>query len=511
VYPTTSQSVSRPEERRRNPRLRSSSLIYVQLGSDNGGIVTNLGVDGVAFQAARRLTEESNSTLNLRLRGSGLNANLTGELVWLGATKKEAGICFKEIPPEVHQGITEWIARETQTGTAPAAADRGRPKQMPAMTGASAAGEKSGSHSFSAALAMSQAGPRDLIPERAEASNTKPSVRAPLDSPAVISATPPEIVSLIERSAISNIPSEGDLQSQKLDLSSPQNRASLPAEDRIAPPQQSELELPSKKLLLPPTTAIERPFQSAEVNPHSLVPFRASKAPSPEEVLQASKQEAVEESEPPTIETESKENDAKPDALASSAASFTGQSVAADKWIPPALLAAWRRGNSEEKWALAGLAAGCFCIFGLILVWAVMHVASPSSASAGGGSLQQSQARLGAPATETASAQAVLSQDDQPIATNEAEDVQPPPPTLLGEFADFIFGTKPVKTIELWRRPQVKIDPSLVGVQVWTSKDSGYYYCTDSPFYMTLQPGIIMNQRDALQSGYQPILGGFCN
>jgi hypothetical protein len=157
------------------------------------------------------------------------------------------------------------------------------------------------------------------------------------------------------------------------------------------------------------------------------------------------------------------------------------------------------------------MAAGCVWIFGLLLVLALMHIASPSSASAGGGSSQQSQASAKAPVTANPSPQAGFSRDAQEVAAEEADDGQPPPPTPVEKFENFLFGTQPVKPVELWRRPQVNIDPSLVGVQVWTSKSSGYYYCSDSPSYSTLQPGALMNQRDALQSGYQPILGQFCN
>ena len=55
------------------------------------------------------------------------------------------------------------------------------------------------------------------------------------------------------------------------------------------------------------------------------------------------------------------------------------------------------------------------------------------------------------------------------------------------------------------------INEDQIGVLVWTSKTSGYYYCPDSPFYNMVKPGAFMAQRDALQSGYQPRLGQICN
>lgn len=56
-----------------------------------------------------------------------------------------------------------------------------------------------------------------------------------------------------------------------------------------------------------------------------------------------------------------------------------------------------------------------------------------------------------------------------------------------------------------------EIDDDQIGVQVWASKRSGYYYCADSPFYKRLQPGSFMTQGDALQSGYQPRRDHFCD
>jgi hypothetical protein len=54
------------------------------------------------------------------------------------------------------------------------------------------------------------------------------------------------------------------------------------------------------------------------------------------------------------------------------------------------------------------------------------------------------------------------------------------------------------------------LDPDQIGVQVWISPGNGFYYCSDSPYFQTLQPGSLMTQGQALQSGYQPKLGSFC-
>jgi hypothetical protein len=54
------------------------------------------------------------------------------------------------------------------------------------------------------------------------------------------------------------------------------------------------------------------------------------------------------------------------------------------------------------------------------------------------------------------------------------------------------------------------IDPAEAALPVWTVQHSGFYYCARSPDFRTLEPGAIMTQGQALQSGYQPKLGSYC-
>lgn len=73
-----------------------------------------------------------------------------------------------------------------------------------------------------------------------------------------------------------------------------------------------------------------------------------------------------------------------------------------------------------------------------------------------------------------------------------------------------VFGIKSNLDGSLMRQATA-IDPAHVAVPVWTSKTSGYYYCTDDQYYKQVRPGSFMTQRDALQNGYQPKLGKFCD
>jgi len=53
------------------------------------------------------------------------------------------------------------------------------------------------------------------------------------------------------------------------------------------------------------------------------------------------------------------------------------EASAAERWIPPVLLAAWRRGDRLHKLVLASIGAACLGIFALILTLAVAHIGSP--------------------------------------------------------------------------------------------------------------------------------------
>lgn len=59
--------------------------------------------------------------------------------------------------------------------------------------------------------------------------------------------------------------------------------------------------------------------------------------------------------------------------------------------------------------------------------------------------------------------------------------------------------------------PPAKVNPAVLGLPVWTVKHSGFYYCGDNLNSETPQPGALMTQGEALQSGYQPKLGSYCN
>lgn len=187
---SSSYSVSRPDERRRNSRLRATSLIYAQLGSDNGGVVVNLGLDGTSCHAAHKLIANQNSTITLKLRGSGLNIEIAGEVIWIGATQKDVGISFKSVSAEVQRNIADWIARESAPSEM-AVPPPGPPKKtLPELADAAVPDRRTITRSLSAALALSRAMSANLE-STAPRTISKPDSSPPADQANVILPPPP--------------------------------------------------------------------------------------------------------------------------------------------------------------------------------------------------------------------------------------------------------------------------------------------------------------------------------
>jgi hypothetical protein len=366
VYPiTSSDSVPSSGERRRNARHRPSSIIYVQLGSGNGGIVVNLGIDGLSFQAAGKLPAEGNSTLNLRLRGDGLSGELSADIVWLGATQKEAGICFKGFSGNLQQDIAAWMARQMQDCEVAGMEAQSRLKPMPAMPGTPATGEISIPPSLVAVSTVSPAMPASPPPSTNPDANGS-RLRFFLDSGAKVSGTTPgpEIVSPIRTYPVPPVdPGDPPQDRHANSVASPKQP---PVEQPLG--KQPQLELPS--IQLPP---IEHSSESILSMYRSLPIFlpepaapqaRLELAPAPEEPRK--KDELPKNEEVKQIPLEDR-------VLSTPAASR--EVTTTEKRILSTLLAAWRRGTRQQKLLLASAATGCLWILVVILTLTVTHTA----------------------------------------------------------------------------------------------------------------------------------------
>ena len=107
------------DERRRHPRHKPTSIIYVALGPGNGGILAQpqcwRRVPKCGREPDARSTELA---LNFRLQGGEQPIETVGRVAWLDPSQKGAGISFKDLPGNTERQIAAWIAiQEQPTGT----------------------------------------------------------------------------------------------------------------------------------------------------------------------------------------------------------------------------------------------------------------------------------------------------------------------------------------------------------------------------------------------------------
>ncbi len=418
-----------------------------------------------------------NSTLNIKLRGSGLNVELPGELVRLGPTQKEAGICFKSPSASAQRELAEWIGRQARQNEAPPPDESSRLTPMLATPAAfSPAGEKSSSHSFSAAIARSQAESR-VEPAPIPVESGSDATRAP--------ASPAMAIPLHDCAVPAN--DSGD-RAQILSADSPGSPESLHDEPTV------------RDLPPPDLSPAERGMETSTENPSPVVAAGESVTPAPDELPHADAETAG----APELPTTEEIQPIPPASVFAPPQSLP--SAAAERWIPPAILAAWRTGNRQRKCLLAAAGTICLAFFALTMTFAVAHLQSSL-----GRVERNDPPQLTAPSVPVAlpAASAVVSQPGPaqappPPAAAPPKSHRRPPDSLLASLSKAFIGNDSDES-----KPQ--IDDDQMHVRVWTSKSSGYYYCTDDPYYKNAQPGAFMSQGDALQSGYRSILGQFCN
>lgn len=106
-------------DRRAHPRQRIRSLAYVHLGEGNGGIILNISEGGIGVQAAEALDDgEGVIAMRIEIPRSRKRLEVRGEIMWVGESRKEAGLRFVDLQEDALRRIRSWMAREESPGTA---------------------------------------------------------------------------------------------------------------------------------------------------------------------------------------------------------------------------------------------------------------------------------------------------------------------------------------------------------------------------------------------------------
>jgi TonB family protein len=102
-------------ERRLQTRTTPASRAYVQLDGTNGGTVLNISETGMAVAAADPLVlDDYLPHIRFQIPSSNQSIEVSAQIVWLGESKKSAGIQFVDLTTEARDQISNWIASEKQ-------------------------------------------------------------------------------------------------------------------------------------------------------------------------------------------------------------------------------------------------------------------------------------------------------------------------------------------------------------------------------------------------------------
>jgi len=101
-----------PAERRVRPRYRPSSVVYVKVGTENGGIVLNISESGLQLAAGEVLKWNAALSLSLKLSYHSDPIEAVGQLIWLSESKRTAGFEFVSLTDDVRTQIRDWISLE---------------------------------------------------------------------------------------------------------------------------------------------------------------------------------------------------------------------------------------------------------------------------------------------------------------------------------------------------------------------------------------------------------------
>jgi hypothetical protein len=449
MIPVTSQKTESSVERRRHVRQKSCSIVCVKLDNDNGGILLNLGTGGLSFQAVAQIEGDRDLILNFKLPDGPEAIQIEGKVAWLGPTRKEAGICFRDLPDSTQQRISGWI--EMQGAPTEAKDWRVPPPAKPSPLTAQ----------------------RPFLPPRIEIKpvpSRLPVGAQILNPSAVLPSGLPSGSSLPHSDATTLIAPVVPVNSSLTPIST------LP----FHPEGHSDFSI---------TDGYTRAYEKA----HTMT---QPKMPSPFEHSQEISQTA--EASPASTEIPS-------------------STVAAVRnwWFRPVLVVTPAFGKRYRTRLIAAGFATCLVVLGLIVVspdyskyLEQVHSSDSATLNSTPPRAQAPDPRAGAMSLESKQPTAASS-----TATSDSSNALAPVPSrpkvsrvdakvgLLLMLKKFFPGIK---------NPGVS-DQAVAGVRVWTHQRSGYYYCDDSPYFEKLQPGSLMGQSDALQKGYQPKLGSYCN
>ena len=104
-------------EKRRADRTRTDQLLYVELGTGNGGILLDVSEEGCGFLSIAPIWDDA-PHFSFAI-GGGRQIQGNGKVVWLDQTKKVGGLRFVDTSPAFRERVRAWLAEPKVEAPAP--------------------------------------------------------------------------------------------------------------------------------------------------------------------------------------------------------------------------------------------------------------------------------------------------------------------------------------------------------------------------------------------------------
>jgi len=106
------ENLSERRDRRACTRSNSPRVTYIDLGDGNGGIALNISEGGLAITAAGMFFADYFPSIRFQLPEVPSWIETSGRVVWVGDSKKAAGISFENITEVDRERIRHWISSQ---------------------------------------------------------------------------------------------------------------------------------------------------------------------------------------------------------------------------------------------------------------------------------------------------------------------------------------------------------------------------------------------------------------
>jgi Tfp pilus assembly protein PilZ len=426
--------------------------VYLKLSDDNGGILLNLGKGGLSLQAVAGLNPGQDLVLRFGLFDREEALTVSGRVVWLGPTRKEAGIRFESLSESTEQTIARWIATE-ETGshtTEWKAASAVNP--VPATT------------------KVSLPPPPQVSAAPIPAVDPQSYRSTPLPSDLLLGVARPDLISRRPGAPLSF----GTRFSSPIPMNSPNSEehsagstaspTEVPSEQTILDPELPRLSWPGIELRKVDRALPDRPTALSQADAGSRYQWILS-------MLTLSSPEGKQHLQVLIV---------------------AGLAVCLGIFIPISIATSRKHSEKTTSAVSAPLTTSHLATTAADANSAVETALRPQ------GTQDPSAAKtLSVPAAPFS---VVSSSDSVPAPSEFAS--QPPETSWLATLKMALLGVddKPMT-----------LDPAIAGVPVWTDQWSGFYYCASTPYFVRPLRVSVLRQGDALQSGFQPKLGSYCH